>query len=138
MGIDPTGSATTAGADTIVPRQLSKQLTQDDFLKLLVAQMTSQDPLNPQKDTEFISQMAQFSSLEQTRGMEADIARMRSEQELAGANSMLGRRVDATGADGTIVQGTVSAVQIVEGSPKLIINDKQFNPSDVLRVSQTK
>jgi flagellar basal-body rod modification protein FlgD len=135
MAIDAINSTSSSTA-ALVPRQLTKQLTQDDFFKLLVTQMTAQDPLNPQKDTEFIAQMAQFSALEQARGMEGDIAKMRSGQDLAGANSMLGHQVEVPMPDGTLLQGTVSAVQIADGSPKLIINDQQFNPSDVLRVWQ--
>ena len=45
----------------------AKTLSQNDFLKLLVTQMSAQDPLNPKGDLDMAAQMAQFTSLEQTR-----------------------------------------------------------------------
>lgn len=57
-----TSTATPSATEKTGPRQLG----QDDFLKLLITQLKSQDPLNPTNNTEFVSQLAQFSQLEQT------------------------------------------------------------------------
>ncbi len=51
-----------------------QQTTKDMFLKLLVAQIKNQDPLNPQDGTQFLAQLAQFSSLEQLVDMDSQLA----------------------------------------------------------------
>lgn len=55
------------------------QLTADTFLQLLVAQLRNQDPLNPADGTEFLAQLAQFSSLEQMVGIKTEISALRTE-----------------------------------------------------------
>src|SRR5437762_8188561 len=94
-------------AQPLLPTAI-KTLNQDDFLKLLVVQMKSQDPLNPKQDTEFIAQMTQFSALEQSKSMQADIAGMRSDQEILQANAMIGRFVTLQNGKGLARPGIVS------------------------------
>lgn len=110
-------------------------LGQSDFLKLLVTQMTTQDPLNPQKDTEFIAQMAQFSALEQAKTMQLEMARLRSDQELVRANSLLGKVVELEVSPDLTAQGAVSAVQIEAGTPKLIVGGEKFDLSQVRTIA---
>ena len=57
--------SSTYAANPNKPKESQNTLGQDAFLRILVTQMKNQNPLEPQKDTEFIGQMAQFSSLEQ-------------------------------------------------------------------------
>ena len=112
-----------------------KVMDQDDFLKLLVAQFTTQDPLNPQADMNSISQMATFTSLEQTKIMQADIARLQSNQELVTANSLIGREVALEDLEsGTPVNGVVTGSMIVGGSPHIIVDNTAYPLSDVLSV----
>ena len=69
-------------------RQVKQELDKDDFLKILVTQLQHQDPTQPMKDTEFIAQLAQFSSLEKLTeiadGIQALGDQLRGSQTLAG------------------------------------------------------
>ena len=130
-----TGSTSTSSLDAALSRIPQKTLDQEDFLKLLVAQMTTQDPLNPTKDTEFAAQMAQFTSLEQTRSMSSEISKMRMEQEFLQANDLLGRIVVLQNiSDNSTVQGLVSAVTVEEGTPKIKVGEKVYTLDQVVGV----
>jgi flagellar basal-body rod modification protein FlgD len=85
-----------AGNDPNV--EASGELGQDSFLKLLVAQMQHQDPLNPQGNEEFIAQLAQFTSLEQLMGVNTalgDLYAATTSMNNAQMTQLLGRDVTA-------------------------------------------
>jgi|SRR6185436_10831116 flagellar basal-body rod modification protein FlgD len=72
--VDPVNNVSRATAPAPTPTLTKaagddKEMGRDAFLKLLVAQLKNQDPLNPQESSEFVAQLAQFSSLEQTVGI---------------------------------------------------------------------
>lgn len=90
--------------------------------------MTSQDPLNPQTDNEFIAQIAQFSALEQSKAMQGDVAMLK-------ANGLLGRNVELQVAPGLTLAGSVTAVQMEAGMPKLIVEGQQFDLDQVLTIA---
>ncbi len=110
-------------------------LGQDDFLKLLVAQMSQQDPMNPMKDSEFIAQMAQFSALEQSKAMQQDMSSLR-------ASAMLGETVtvrlkDDNGQEIGTVTDVVSQVLIEKNVPKLLVDGRRFVLGDLISVRRT-
>jgi flagellar basal-body rod modification protein FlgD len=125
----------TDSSSSIVPQ---KVLNQDDFLKLLIAQMTAQDPLKPISNTDFVAQMAQFTSLEQSRTMSTNISQMLSQQQLLQANGLIGRDVSLQVDDTTFASGTVSAVQIEGGNPKIIVNGVSYDLNQVITIQPTK
>jgi len=102
-----------------------QMLGSDDFMKLLTTQLTSQDPMNPMKDTEFISQMANFTSLEQMRTLSKSFETFTSDQKLASAPSYLGRQVTITDATGDVT-GIVEAIKLKDGKPAIVINGKTY------------
>ncbi|MCC6386354.1 MAG: hypothetical protein IT302_03105 [Dehalococcoidia bacterium] len=85
----------------------SKGATQDmgsvDFMKLIIAQMRNQNPLEPQKDSDFMAQMAQFESLNQTKAMAAGVKVLQGMQELSSAAGLIGK---------TVIGKTVDAIAI--------------------------
>ena len=132
--ITATGAGSAAGASALTAIS-PKTLSQDDFLKLLVVQMKSQDPLNPKKDTEFIAQMTQFSALEQSKSMQKDIAELRDDQEMLQANALIGRSVALDTGKEVMLTGIVSAVEVEEGTPKIVVNGGSYELSQVVLIS---
>lgn len=110
-----------------VPMQ---KLGQDEFIKILVTQLRSQDPLNPQKDTEFVGQMAQFSALESTKMMQEEIQSLR-------ANSLLGQTVEIAGEENNTI-GEVTSVDKIKGELKIIVDGVPYSLSDVIRVERSE
>ena len=80
--VQSTNSATAAGTSTSSSTPASSStVTKDMFLKLLVAQIKNQDPLNPADGTQFLTQLAQFQQVEQGLSMGQDIAAIRTAVE---------------------------------------------------------
>ncbi|MDQ0430675.1 flagellar basal-body rod modification protein FlgD [Planomicrobium stackebrandtii] len=75
-----TGTAAAAPAAPAAKTEATNALGQDAFLKILVTQMKHQDPMEPLKDTEFIGQMAQFTSLEQLTNLNKTMTQFVSNQ----------------------------------------------------------
>jgi flagellar basal-body rod modification protein FlgD len=115
-----TSSASTTGMKT---------LNQDDFLKLLATQMQAQDPMDPMKDTDFISQMANFTSLEQMKNLSSSFASFISQQKSVDAQSYLGKTVTVLDSDQGSVTGTVSGISLTGSTPMLIIGGKTYDPT---------
>jgi flagellar basal-body rod modification protein FlgD len=119
-------SSTAAPSPDRIPVQ---KLGQDEFIKILVTQLTTQDPLNPQKDTEFIGQMAQFSALESGKAMQTEIQTLRAHQ-------LLGQTVQVQNGEESTLVGTVTAVDNQNGQPRIIIGDTAYTLADVVRVER--
>ena len=110
-------------------------MDKDAFLQLLVAQMKYQDPLEPTSNTEYISQFATFSSLEQMQNMSATL-------ELSRASSLVGETVlmKVTNSTGTTtqVQGNVDYVVYENGKAYLSIAGELYSMDDLDTVADKK
>jgi flagellar basal-body rod modification protein FlgD len=107
----PPASQTVGGSTSSTPGLLGK----DDFLKLLVTQLQKQDPLNPQDPSEFTSQLAQYSSLEQLIGVNSNIQGLSASQvanNQASAVNYIGKTVRVSGNQVTVGGGVASAMSL--------------------------
>lgn len=130
---NPAATTTSAGFTPTVSS--SKQLTQQDFLKLLSTQMQNQDPMQPMDDSQFMAQMAQFSTLQATTTMGADMTALRTHSDLATASSLVGRQVTITNNTVGTVTGTVSGVDASSGTAEVVIGGKSYSLSDITNVT---
>jgi len=110
----------------------SQALGKDDFLRILITQLSHQDPTAPMQDNEFIAQMAQFSALEQMSNMAADFARMARVLQSSEATGALGHAVELDLGNET-VHGVVEAVTRGE-IPQVLVNGRFFNWDQVTTV----
>lgn len=125
-----------SSSTTFDPRS---SLGKDDFLRLLVTQLTYQDPINPVNDQEFIAQLAQFSSLEQMHNVAEEVKRLADIQLITGglgqAASLLGRTVVLFDADtGETVEGVVQSVRLEDNVPTLVVDGRRFSLFDIVEV----
>ena len=106
-------------------RQTSSELGKDDFLKLLIAQLQNQDPTSPMENTEFIAQMAQFSSLEQMTNMSSSFTKMAAYITGSEATATLGKTVELDIGDAN-VRGIVEGATRGE-NPQVLVNGMYYS-----------
>lgn len=121
MAVDSVGSVANTNSSSTNNLQ-NAGVSQEDFLKILLAQLSFQDPLKPMDNQEFISQLAQFSSLEQTREFNDKTDTLLAFQTANQAIGLIGKQVQVTGSDGSITVGKVKEVSFNNGTPLLSLD----------------
>ena len=113
------------------------KLGKNEFLKILVAQIQNQNPMEPIQDTEFIAQMAQFSSLEQMMSI-ADAMNNLS-NSLGLYSSMIGKQIgwQTVKADGTVEvsTGIVDAIVVSDGKLHVVSGNRKIPIEDIISVT---
>ncbi|MBN8432148.1 hypothetical protein JF535_14950 [Microbulbifer salipaludis] len=115
----------------------SNSISQEEFLRLFLAQLQFQDPMEPLDNSEFLAQLAQFSSIEQNRqnGLQLEnIARLNSSYQ---ASELLGRSVEVSSDSGSLF-GSISAVSFDGSGTTFTVNATDGNVVSGLRLSQIR
>lgn len=94
----------------------------DMFLQLLVAQLKYQDPMNPTDSTQFLSQNAQFTSLQKMEQLTASMGQLVTAQMTFGAAGLIGQQVTYSDATGAVASGTATGVTFSASGPSLTVD----------------
>ena len=136
MNVSAAGATGSTSSGSSVYETTQKELGQETFLRLLVTELKSQDPLNPMDDKDFIAQLAQFSSLEQLQSIDGSMERLAQTQSVLQATGLIGHAVEAVDPEsGELVKGSVESVTVDSGAIYLRVGDSDIPLSNVLNIS---
>lgn len=92
------------------------------LLRIILTQLTYQDPLKPMDNFQFVSQLAQFSQLQQSQTLNEQVTNLLSSQAATQATSLLGRTIDFVAQTGGATQaGIVRTVSFARGQPEVTV-----------------
>lgn len=133
MALDPVntiggGVAAQGGSNPSLATQATDAfgLSFEDLLKIVLTQLTYQDPLKPMDNFQFVSQLAQFSQIQQSQQMIDSLSALVAAQTTGQAASLLGKTVDINGGSGT-VSGKVVAISFSGGNPAITVQTSDGN-----------
>jgi flagellar basal-body rod modification protein FlgD len=107
----------------------SKNISTDDFLKILVSEMQNQDPSNPMDDTQVVAQMAQFNTLEQMQNMNKTLESM----TIAQSATLIGKSAEAE-VNGSPISGKVDSIFVKDSVPYAQIGEDSVPVSSITKI----
>lgn len=127
MAIDAIGALADPASE--VPRNAG--IAQEDFLRILLAQLRFQDPLKPVDNQQFVAQLAQFSALEISRQQSEKIDQLLTLNAADQAVALIGKNIEMRTAQGGSTVGTVNAISFRTGEPRLTVTSNGMTVVDV-------
>lgn len=108
-----------------------QDLGKNDFFQILSAQLQFQDPMEGGDNSEYVAQLAQFSSLEQMENLNTAIAGLKSNQNLLFGGLMIGKTVTLSGENG-IVKGEVQSVRVRGSELYVLVGEEEYPAGEIL------
>lgn len=119
----------TANANTA-----SNELDSGQFMQILLAQLTHQNPLEPMNNAEMMSQFSQLNSLQELRGINTSMETVSTASQTTYMTSLIGKTVKASRADGKVIEGVVEGVVTDVENPQVLIGEERVDLVDVLEI----
>jgi len=140
MQVTDTTSATKIAAYTAstTASTTSSQVDSSQFMTILLAQLTHQNPLEPMNNAEMMSQFSQLNSLEELRKINTAMGTMSTSNQTTYMASLIGKTVKVNRPDGNVLEGVVDGAILEKDNPQLRIGDVTFPLSDLLEINGVK
>lgn len=134
MSVSSVGAAASTSNPAASETSTKSALAQaGDFMQLLAAQLANQDPMAPMDNSQFVAQLAQFSSLEESQAMHKSLDSFIALQQVGQASALVGQNVEYV-LDGDLRSGRIDAATLGAGETRLSINGQSVPPGALVRV----
>ena len=109
-------------------------LDSSQFMEILMAQLTHQNPLEPMNNAEMMSQFSQLNSLQELKDIHTSMDKLSASNQVMYMASLIGKTVKVNRPDGNTLEGVVNEVITEKDNPQLKIGDEKVSISDVIDV----
>jgi flagellar basal-body rod modification protein FlgD len=136
MQVNAISSATQVAANNPAPSAASttNAFGANEFMQILLAQLTHQDPLEPMNNAEMMSQFSQLNSLQELRDIHTALEKISVSNQTTYLASLIGKTVKALRPDGETIEGVVDGVVTEADQPQLLIGSETVDLTDVLEI----
>lgn len=129
-----TQSMATQASANLAAKTASSSLDADQFMQILMAQLTHQDPLEPMNNAEMMSQFSQLNSLQELRSIHTTMDQVSASNQVTYLASLIGKNVKVNRPDGKVLEGIVEGVITEKDNPQLQIGSETVPMSDVIEI----
>src|SRR5689334_14347845 len=136
MQVNNVTSTSQANANSVAkPAQTSaNKMDSDEFMKILLTQLTHQNPLEPMDNAEMMSQFSQLNSLQELRQIHTGMDQVSASNQVMYLASLIGKHVKANRPDGKVVEGVVEGVITEKDNPQVRIGTEEVPLNEVIEV----
>ena len=127
----------TVKTTTALPTKNLK-LTRAEFLKILTAQLSNQDPLEPMSNQDFLAQLASMETLEASHTMNESLGKLLKFNQMTAAAGLIGKQVIGIDSTGEPITGRVDSVVMSRNGISLMVGDKKIALDRVTEIQAVK
>ena len=123
-----------ANSTTNAARTSTNAMDSDQFMQILLAQLTHQNPLEPMDNAEMLSQFSQLNSLQELRSIHETMDKVSASNQVLYLSSLIGKTVKVNRTDGKVLEGVVEEVIPEKDNPQLMVGTEKVSVDDIIEV----